>query len=171
MYIKIILGLIVIAGLWLGILVYYKNKKSQDNKLFLIQAIFVVLWIVFNYMENDPLSLEVRKLFLYLDFIIAITWGFFWYLFCYNFLEEKNLLTRKNILFLFLSFLMSFFVINDYIIYDAEIVDDVIIFKEGSLFAVYALLALYYYLGGSVILFFKYKKFAGKKRFNLYMYC
>lgn len=164
MFIKIILGLIVILGLWLGVLVYYSNKKSKDNKLFLIQIIFVVFWIVFNYMENDPLPFETRKLFLYIDFIIAITWGFFWYLFCYNFLEDKKIFTKKNIFFLFLSFLMPLFVINNYVIYDFEIVDNIIIFKNGPLFAVYALLALYYYIGGSVILYFKYKKFLGKKK-------
>ncbi len=155
---------IIICTFYLGVLIYRKNPNGRDNKLFLGLIFWLVIWLAANFLENEPFRENFRIFFLYIDFLIAPIWGFFWFLFCYSFLENKKLSKFKNHLFVgFITFLIvSIFL--DLIIYGINAQEAVIKFKFGLLFPLYAIFILFTFIGGSIIIYFKYRRFKGVKK-------
>jgi len=157
--------IILVACLYLGSLVYYRNPKSKDNKLFLVLIFWLILWMIFNYFENDPLQESIKILFLKLDFLIAPVLGYFWFLFCYHFLEKKKINLKFNLIFIFaLLFLIILFLFNQ-VINNIVVKESVLSFQLGPMFFYYVLFILFSYMGGISLLLYKYKtKFQGKEK-------
>ena len=82
---------IIIACFYLGCLVYFSNPKRRDNRLFIVVIFWIICWLTVNYLENEQFSAAIKSMFLYIDFIFALILGYFWFLFCYSFLEERKI--------------------------------------------------------------------------------
>ncbi len=155
---------ILIAHLCLGVLVYNTNPRGKDNKIFIMLTISVVVWIIANYLQNEPISFLLRRIFLYLDFIAALMFSYFGFLFCFYFLEDKKI-SKKLIVGLFsLIIVLIIFILNDLIIYNINIDQAVIRFSYGILFPFYAGFILFSLIGGSLLLVMKCCCFNGIKK-------
>ena len=124
MFSNLLLILIISACVFLGSLVYHNNPKGKDNRLFLLSIICVIIWIITNYLENINFSYIVRTYLLYADFLVALLMLYFWYLFCYNFLENKKLFNYFNL------FILIYLIILIPLIFRNEIINNIFL-KEG----------------------------------------
>jgi len=127
----------------LGIFTFFSNPTNQTNRYYALSTSFLALWMIVNFLENEPtlVGYETLPIFLRLDFALAIIYFFVWFAFCHSFaLKPFPLLEKYKIFFLLtLSTLLlaclSFF--TDTIITDITF-DDLIQFNNGPLWAVYA---------------------------------
>ncbi len=161
---------ILIISLYLGCLVYYNNPKGKDNKIFLLLIIWLLFWLIVNYLENEAIPPNWRIIFFKADFLLAPILGYFWFLFCYNFLEEKHLSKLRNCLFILSVVVIDILIFSNLIINRIDAQKEAIEYNFGPLFPLYAFFILFFFVGGSVILFFKYRRLRGiKKMQTLYV--
>jgi signal transduction histidine kinase len=142
----------------LGLVVYYANPKRDTNLYFALFACFDVLWIVTNFLENEPgiIGVEHLELFLRLDFVFAIISFYLWLRFC-------ELFSRKPIRFIGRTHSFPALVlIGAYLIYHALFTDSVlsdvhfseyIEFSPGWLWGVYNTYLVILVLLGFVFLY------------------
>lgn len=142
-----------------GIFTYLSNPENQTNRYYALSTGFIALWIVANYIENEPLIFGYNTLpiFLKLDFALAIIYFFVWFVFCYSFalkpfpsLEQYKvfpILTVSTLGLALLSFFSSEIITN--ITYN-----ELIRFEKGALWWIYALHMLGTALGGLLLLFY-----------------
>lgn len=157
---------VLIFILSLGFIVLKNNYKSLTNRSFFILTIFLVLWALSSYLENESTFSEfTRGFFLKIDFFLGLFVGLSWISFSRIFLEIDNLKLLKN-KFLYLLPLLIFapLVFTDLIIKDIKITPNGINFDFGGLFIPYALIILGYLFGGLLMLLKKYRSFTGLKK-------
>jgi len=159
--------LILVFSLYLGCLVYYKNPKGRDNRLFLALIIWLLFWLIANYFENEALPANWRIVFFKADFILAPILGYYWFLFCHDFLEKRQISKSKNYLLIISVIIIVSLIFTDLIINNIDTHEKIIKYDFGILFSLYALFIFIYFVGGSIILFFKYKRFKGIKRIQI----
>ncbi|MCK4540463.1 hypothetical protein KAU09_04905 [Candidatus Parcubacteria bacterium] len=156
---------IIISSLFLGVLVYRNNPRGLDNRYFLIFNFLLVFWLVANYLENEMINEKLRIIFLYADFVISPIWGYFWFLFCYSFLENKKINKIINYIFIFLLFFITIITLTTgLVIKKVYFYNNILNFDTGALHLLFAAIILFSFVGGSVILFFKYRRFQNKKK-------
>ncbi|HCU70484.1 MAG TPA: hypothetical protein DIC35_01870 [Candidatus Moranbacteria bacterium] len=149
----------------LGFIVYYQQKKSFTNKLFLLFTISLVTWVNFNFFENWVKDESLAKIFLKLDFMSAPIGVFFISLFLVNFPRPESRITLKKSLFLFApAFLASSFAASDLIIKDVFFENDKIGFYDGTFFYLYALVIVGYSFFGLGVLSWRIKKSNKKEK-------
>lgn len=155
---------ILVATLYLGILVYNKDKIKQENKFFVIFIFWIIMWLISNYLENFKSLYGLRELFLKIDFIIGPIFSYYWYLFCYVFLEDKIITKKHNLSLISLCLLTVFLVLTNRVIGDIHYSGDVIKFNEKLFYSFYGVVIFYYQIGGVYFLFSKFLRFLGKKK-------
>ena len=154
---------IIILNLILGFLVLFKNPRKKINKLFFWLVLFIVIWTISNYLENENLLIPIRSFFLKLDFALSPFLALFFLFFCVNFSQS---LLRKNIKFILLitAGLLSFFSFSDYLIKNITIAGETIIFNIGILFPFYSIFLIIIIFFGCYKLIDCYKKSSGLKK-------
>ena len=169
---KLIFIIILLFCLYLSSLVYYNNPKGKDNKLFLVTIFWLIFFIIFNYLENERLPENFRIFFLKADFITATIFVYFWFIFCFHFLEQKKIKKYFNCAIILFAGTLVFFIIYNLVIYDIDASSEIIKFKIGSIFPLYILFIFISYLGGLFFLLAKYRRFKGAKKLQtLYVLC
>ncbi len=160
--------LVIISCFYLSVLVYTKNPKSRDNRLFFLLIFWMVLWLIANFLENQPFAPQWRIFWLKLDFILAPAMGYFWFLFCYYFLETKPFSRFLNIILLILGVFSSIGVLLGRIINKIDASHTLVRFSSGDWFVFYAALMLFYFVGGVIALAFKCRRLKGKRRLQVF---
>jgi signal transduction histidine kinase len=153
---------------FLAILVFSVNPKNKTNQYFSLWVFFLIVWILSNYLENEPFFQNYRSLFLRTDFASAIFLGAFFYLFCLNFPQGSSLSwSKKTIIFTpsIILFILSF---TDLIIKDIHFQDNTIVFKQSTLFLFYFLCFIFYVVRGCIELILKYKRSIGIERTQIF---
>ncbi len=168
MFSFLVFSLVIFSCFYLGTLVYTKNPKNRDNKLFFLLIFWMVLWLIANYLENQPFPAGWRIFFLKLDFVLAPIMGYFWFLFCYYFLSPRPWFRLLNIVLLVLALFSSLSVLLGKVIVNINTSSFLLRFQTGQWFIVYALLMLFYFLGGVGILIKKYKELKGEKKIQVF---
>lgn len=110
---KILLILVTAIGAWLGLLVYFNNRKARVNQLFILMIFFALLWIIPCYfavklVDNLDLSLFLTRL----AYGLAVLFMIPFYFFAIIFLGEKNEPLYLKILVPIGSVLISFFAVS-----------------------------------------------------------
>lgn len=159
-----LLILIIVFSTYLGVLVYKNDPQKKDNRLFLWLVLWMNLWLIANYLQNEIIFGSFRSIFLYLDFTIAPILGYFLFLFCYNFLENKKINRFLNFLLIIIIFFLIFSVVKNFVFIDVDVSGKLISFSNGLLFPVYAVFIISMMVGGSVLLIFKYFRFTKYKK-------
>src|SRR4030042_2299831 len=158
--------IILVIILVLGFVVFINNKNSLTNATFFIVTIFLVLWAIANFLENEKIDFIYRSLFLRFDFFLGLWVSFFWLLFCRVFLLDIK--EFKKIKYGFLTLipiiLLSPLTFSGLIIKDITVSELGINFGFGILFILYALVIFGYLFGGLFLLLNKYRWFTGLKR-------
>jgi len=159
--------IIVFFCLGLGGMVYFENRKGKINQIFAALILFLVVWLVSNFLENTDVSREVASLFLEIDFASAAILAYFFFLFTANF-QGYNLVSfktkRQQILTFLPTFILSVLSFTDLIVRDISFKNQVISFETGTLFPLYALGLLSYIGIGCIDLVSKYRKLKGIER-------
>ncbi len=158
---------IIVVSLCLGLggIVYFKNPKEKINKIFIVLVFLVIIWILSNYLENEPIDPALASLFLRIDFASAALLVYFFFLFTINFQGNflipsafKQALASLPALILFaLSF-------SNLIITRIGFENNTISFEKGPLFPLYAILLFGYVTTGCGDLISKYKKLKNIER-------
>jgi signal transduction histidine kinase len=156
--------IISIISLLLGIIVLIRDVKSRRNIYFFFLTIFISIWIVSNFLENENIGLTLASLFLRIDFIVAPLVSLFFILFCLNFPEERKIsVPIKRLLYLF----ALFFVVaaaTDLIVKDFSFEKYKLLYSMGVLYPLYAALHISYMGYGAFILLSNIFRFKGLKR-------
>lgn len=163
----VIFGILNIIILGLGILVLAQDSKNKINKSFFLFIVSLVVWIFFNFFENEKIGFLFRLISLKIDFSIAPVLVFFLFLFSLNF-SDFNLDSRiKYFLGISLS-ILSLSSFSNYLIEKIEIVDDTLIFQRGILFGFYAFSIISLLIFTTVILVNSYRKSSGIKKIQYF---
>lgn len=141
----------------ISLIILFNNTKAQVNRLYFAFITSLNLWIIANYLENEPGLIGTNiRLFLRLDFAAALMIFYYWYRFCSVFTKiipfkkyEKIIRPTIFITILLLAILSIF---SELIIKLAWFKDGVIHFEVGFLWTMYFLLVLVLSAGGIVIL-------------------
>jgi hypothetical protein len=163
---SIFLSIIVGLNLVLGILVLRKNSKNVINRSFALMITFISGWMVANYLENLPVSLFWRELFLRIDFALAPLLAFFFFVFCF-YISGRLLKDRSAFLLLILAGSLSILSFSGNIINNVSIKEGAIIFGTGMIFPIYALFAVVSLFYGCYVLVHGYRRAKGLKKDQL----
>lgn len=164
----------IIANIYLGFAVFLRNKKSATSRLFLIYAISVANWAMFNYLALVPgLSPEVSLLRIRLTLVSAAIMAPLIYLLSYTFPETKEQIPKKVKIFFWV------FVLGTAIVSMLPITFKEVIFingfpvpKIGPGVAIYGLNILLLPVMAFMVLLKKYRKTTGREKIQikLFMY-
>lgn len=161
----LILLFIISACIYLGYTVYCKDRRAKENKLFAVLIFWLVIFILSNYFENETISPSLRIVSLHIDFVSASILGYFWFLFCFYFLEDKKkIIWLYHLLSLGMLFLINFLLFKGEIVNDYDTSGQLIRFSFGRFYSLYAVFIIYSYIGGLSCLLLKYKRFKGMKK-------
>lgn len=83
-------GLAIAAIGILGFTIYFSNKKSITNKTFVLMAVSVFFWSIFNYLSYQVHSAELALWFLRAEIYFAVWHAFFNFQLFYVFPQEKK---------------------------------------------------------------------------------
>jgi len=127
----------------LGIFTYLADPESQTNRYYTLSNGFLVLWILVNFLENEPslIGYDALHIFLRLDFALAIIYFFTWFAFCYSFaLNPFPVLERHGVLVLLTlsTFTLAIFSIFTDTIVTNITFNELIQFESGSYWFMYA---------------------------------
>jgi signal transduction histidine kinase len=149
----------VVVISFLGLVVYYANPKQDTNQYFTLTTMCASLWIITNFLENEParVGLNSLEMFLRLDFVCALFGFYAWLRFCESF-------SRKPIRFIqwpysfpvlaILSVVIAYFLLSsDTIIANIQYTDQ-ITFAPGPFWWVYGSYSLFLCTLGVLFLFF-----------------
>lgn len=164
MYLSLLFISLVISSFYLGCLVYFKNPKGLDNRFFLYMIFGLVFWSIASYLENEGLPDPLRIFFLKADFIIAPIFGYYYFLFCYSFLENKRPSKYVNLALVSICVLLAASVAAGLVIANIAINNNLVIYSHALLFPLFASGIFFYFLGGPIILFCKYRRLTGRKK-------
>lgn len=64
----ILVTIILVAYIILGLLVYSRNPKNRTNRIFSFFILSLIIWIICNFLGNEPIDDNLRILFFRLDF-------------------------------------------------------------------------------------------------------
>ena len=164
----IFLIIVIIFHLFIALLVFFDNPKNKINQYFSLMIIFGTIWFLTNYLENENLSFDYRKLFLKLDFYSAILMVAFFYLFCLTFPKPRIVSSKKEGAIYFSIFSLAILSFTDFIINNIRIEDTTIVFDRGVGYWIYLLVIIFYICDGLKNLFQKYKKSIGIEKTQIF---
>ena len=156
--------LTIFTMLLLATFVYLTNPTGRINRYFVFFVTFLMLWMISNFLENEPslIATENLETFLRLDFIFALFLFYGWFRFSYIFSRTSFRLLDSPLLYKILLLLgvglagLSLF--SEQIITDIIFDGTIITFSDGTLWLPYALYILGLSVGGLVVLFLGRRK-------------
>ena len=154
--------IIMFSSLGLAGLVYFKDPKRKINQLFIVLILFLIVWVISNYLENEPINPELASLFLRIDFASASILTYFFFLFAVHF-QKIHLVSSKfrQILTFLPAFIFSVLSFSDLVINQIGFQNHIIYFEKGILFPFYSLSLSSYIIVGCGSLLLKYKELKG----------
>lgn len=159
----ILIILTALGNLILGGLVYYKDPKKLNNRLFILLIISVNIWILSSHFSNHVDSNYVSALLLKIDFAAGAFATLFFVLFTYCF--PSRLSNISNIVFVILIGLASISsiisIFTNLLVNDTLLLQNGIAYKQGVLdipFAIYIFIQLCF---GMYLLILKLTKLQG----------
>jgi len=164
----ILLIIVIIFHLFIALLVFFDNPKNKVNQYFSLMIIFGTIWFLTNYLENENLSFDYRKLFLKLDFYSAVLMVTFFYLFCLSFPTPHVISRKKEAITYSSAFSLLILSFTDFIINNIRIEDATIVFNRGVGYWIYFLVIVFYIYDGLKNLFQKYKKSIGIEKAQIF---
>jgi len=161
--------IILFSNFSLGLAVYLRNTKGKANQFFFAFVFFLTIWLLSNYLQNEPVGLPLATFFLQIDFASASLVGYFLLLFCLNF-RRVHLLSSKprELLALCPALVLTILSFTDLIITRIRIVDGSIHFDLGKLYPLYTIYLLVYACGGCIDLIIKWRSSQGIERMQIF---
>jgi len=161
--------IILFSNFSLGLAVYLRNPLGKINKIFFAFVLCATVWFLTNYLQNESVGLPLATLFLKIDFAAASLAAYFLSLFCLNFQQVHLLSSRlKELLTLSLALALAALSFSDLIITRIEILDGIIHFATGKLFALYTIHLLVYIGSGCIDLIIKWRSSQGIERMQIF---
>jgi len=160
----ILVTIVATFNILLGTGIFLANPRAEKNQLFAAFATFTVLWIVSNFLENEPFVVgeENLELMLRLDFVAALFTFLAWFRFCAVFtrdeIPEFDNRPLNVTIWLASGALATLSLFTPFVIHSVSFYDNVIHFETGLAWFIYALLLLALSMGGLALLF------VGRKR-------
>lgn len=151
----IILALNTIFGV--GILL--RNSKKETNRLYALFVLTGNLWILSNYLENEPglVGIEALEFILRVDFFSAIAAFYYWFRFVSVFadcqLGVSQMRALRFGLFAWMLGVASTAFIDSILVANVHFTDGVISFTNGPFSPIYAATLAFYLLAGITVLF------------------
>ena len=149
---------------FLSLAIFLRNRESVINKTYIIFVTLLDIWIMTNYLENEPSIVGQGNLhiFLHLDFAVAILFFYAWFIFCATLSDSKfkDPLGNRINFFIFLTciFLSTLALVGPAIISNISFYDNVVHFEDGPLFLPYGIFILCCSIGGLILLFIDRRK-------------
>ncbi|MCX6786120.1 MAG: ATP-binding protein [Candidatus Komeilibacteria bacterium] len=164
-----IILIIITSSLFLGLVAFFKNPKNKTNRLFLLMIIFVVIWQLSNFFENEDISHNLAKLFLRIDFASAVFVGYSWLMFVLNFFQGNRLIVKPviKIITFFISLLLALLSFTNLIIFNISFSNGSIRFDNGYLWLFYALAVIAFFVISYAILILNLLKSRGLMRMQI----
>lgn len=161
--------IILLSNFSLGLAVYLKNTKGKANQFFFAFVFFLTIWLLSNYLQNEPVGLPLATLFLRIDFATAPLLVYFFLLFCLNFQRVHLLSSRpRALLALCLPLILTILSFTDLIITRIRILDGAIHFDLGRLYPLYTVYLLIYASSGCTDLIIKWRSSQGTERMQVF---
>ncbi|HUX35711.1 MAG TPA: ATP-binding protein [Candidatus Paceibacterota bacterium] len=156
----LLLFLAIVLNAVLGFLIFWRNRRSKENIFYALFVLFTDLWMIANFLENEPsvVGYERLDLFLRLDFISAAFGMYFWLKFCTAIALRAEYVQKWHrwlgwitamLAIAFVPLVLS----TQLVIKNISFYDSVIHFDSGPLWIIYALFILTGLLIGPLILF------------------
>ena len=156
----ILVFITIVINAVLGLLIYFRSRKAGENFFYALFVAFLDLWILTNFLENEPdrVGLERLDLFLRLDFVFGALFMYSWLRFCVALASRAEYHLRWGVLMKWVTRLTTvafipLILFTPFVIKDIQFYDSVIHFKDGPLFIFYALFILACTIIGPFILF------------------
>lgn len=141
---------------FLGIIVYFHNRKSVTNILFFFISLSTVAWAIANFFSLTVSSEEIL-LWIRLVLFFAVPHTVLFFAFIYNFPHERLVFNKKTfsaILFLLLITMVA--TISPYVFSDVEIINDVVVPQPGILMPLFAFVVLGSLVSALILMVRKY---------------
>jgi len=161
-----IISTIIFFSLVLGLLAFMEKPGEKVNRAFLWTIIFIVIWQLSNFLENENISPDLAKILLRIDFASAIIFAYFWFVFALNFSRAKRINIKpifKKIIFIF-TLLFSLLSFTDLVLLNISSDNGAIVFDQGPLWVFYGLGIIGFFIAGSVIIILNLLKSQGSER-------
>ena len=161
--------IILFSNFSLGLAVYLRNPKGKANQFFFAFVFFLTIWLLSNYLQNEPVGLPLAALFLQIDFATAPLLVYFFLLFCLNFQRVHLISSRpRALLALCLPLILTILSFTDLIITRIKILDGSIHFDLGRLYPLYTACLLVYASSGCTDLIIKWRSSQGIERMQVF---
>jgi len=150
---------IVVINIVLGTGILLNNSRSKTNRLYALFVAFISIWIISNYLENEPgfVGEESLDFFLRLDFTVAMLFHYLWFRFSSVFVESKLELPSykwlRALIFSITLFLALASFLGSILITDVVFADNVIQFGIGQIWTFYVILINIFMVSGLLILY------------------
>ena len=113
--------LIVTLDLWLGVWVYFANRKDKINQSFFLMTIFLSLWIIFCYFGNISTQPKMGLFLAKLAYgAVALFFIPFYFFFSFFLKEEKRFLMLNKLVLGIFMFLFLFTISTNLMAKDME---------------------------------------------------
>lgn len=161
--------IILLSNFSLGLAVYLRNPKGKANQSFFAFVFFLTIWLLSNYLQNEPVGLPLATLFLRIDFAAASLAACFFLLFCLDFQRIHLVSSRaRALLALCLPLILTILSFTDLIITRIRILDGSIHFDLGRLYPLYVVSLLVYAGGGCIDLIIKWRNSQGIEKMQIF---
>ncbi len=153
----------------LGLAVYLRNTKGKANQFFFAFVFFLTIWLLSNFLQNEPIGVPLATLFLRMDFATAPLLVYFFLLFCLSFQRAHLISSRTGrLLALCLPLILTILSFTDLIITRIKILDGSIHFDLGRLYPLYTVFLLAYVGSGCTDLIIKWRNSQGTERMQVF---
>ena len=161
--------IILFSNFSLGLAVYLRNPKAKVNQFFFVFVFFLTIWLLSNYLQNEPVGLPLATFFLQIDFASAPLAGYFLLLFCLNFQRVHLISSRSRaLLALCPALILTILSFTDLIITQIGVFRGTLHFELGRLFPLYVIYLLVCVCGGSIDLIIKWRSSQGTERMQVF---
>jgi len=161
--------IILLSNFSLGLAVYLRNTRGKANQFFFAFVFFLTIWLLSNYLQNEPIGLPLATLFLRIDFATAPLLVYFFLLFCLNFQRIHLLPSRlREILALSPALALAILSFSGLIVTRIKFLDNNINFDLGGLYPLYAIYIFICVGIGCIDLIIKWRSSQGTERMQAF---
>ena len=161
--------IILLSNFSLGLAVYMRNPKAKINQFFFAFVFLLTIWLLSNYLENEPVGFRLATLFLQIDFAIAPLFVYFFLLFCLNFQRVHLISSRSRALWaLCPALILTILSFTDLIVTQIGVLHGTLHFELGRLFPLYVIYLLIYGSSGCTDLIIKWRRARGIERMQVF---
>jgi signal transduction histidine kinase len=127
------------AIFYVGVVIFFHQRKSASNKLFLLISVITVFWSIANYLSLTLSGIEAlfsARLVLF----FAVPHVILFYLFAKNFPNEKLIISNKNIIIIsVIGFVVMLLTLTPYVFEDIKLIGDSVAPIAGPLIPIIGL--------------------------------